>query len=120
MKSEQEAQKKRPPMLNRLSRPVKPAAIAAISTSCVELSSLKARSTPISLPAKTSCSSGEAMPMMPIPADTFRHSTAQTSQNCGVFHAVFTCTWPLVIIALLALAAGAVQPAGFQPVGGTR
>lgn len=58
--------------------------------------------------------------MMPMPAETFRHSTAQTSQNCGVFHAVFTWTWPLVIIALLAFFTGAVQPSGFQPVGGTR
>ena len=39
---------------------------------------------PISEPPKISCSIGEAMPITPMPADTFRHSTAQISQNCGV------------------------------------
>ncbi|MCY1306519.1 hypothetical protein D9M70_563830 [compost metagenome] len=107
-------------MLNRLSNPVKPAAMAAICASCAVLSWLKVRSLPSSLPAKTSCSSGEAMPRMPIPAETFRHNTNQISANCGVFHATLTCTWRWVIIALLAFFSGAVQPSGFQPVGGTR
>ncbi|MNG05138.1 hypothetical protein D3C84_883120 [compost metagenome] len=78
--------------MNRLKRPVNPAAIAAICASCALLSSLKLRSLPSNLPAKTSCNSGEAMPRMPIPADTFRHSTSQIKANCGVFHATLTCT----------------------------
>ena len=49
-------------------------------------------STPSSLPPNTSCNRGEAMPRMPIPAETFRHSTSHTRRNCGVFHATFTCT----------------------------
>jgi hypothetical protein len=71
---------------------VKPAAIAAICASCAAFSSLKVSSLPSSLPANTSCSSGEAIPRMPIPADTFRHSTSHTSANCGVFQATLTCT----------------------------
>ena len=59
------------------------------------------------------------MPITPMPALTFRHSTTHTSQNCGVPQARFTCTWPCVII-VLACAAGGVQPAGFQPGGGMR
>jgi hypothetical protein len=37
--------------------------------------------------ANTSWSIGEAMPMMPMPAVTFMHSTDQISQNCGVLTA---------------------------------
>ncbi len=107
-------------MLNRLSRPVKPAAMAAIWPFCAAVSSVNAVVTPSSLPPNTSCSSGEAMPSTPIPADTFRHSTAQISQNCGVLMASFTCTWRCVTMVLLALAGDGVQPAGFQPAGGTR
>ena len=44
---------------------------------------------PISLPPKISCSIGEAMPITPMPAETFRHSTHQISQNCGVLCASF-------------------------------
>ncbi len=58
--------------------------------------------------------------MMPMPALTLRQSTPQISQNCGVFHAVFRCTWRVVIIAFAVSAAGGVQPAGFHPVGGMR
>ena len=36
---------------------------------------------------------GDAWPRMPIPAVTFRQSTAQSSQNCGVFQAASTATW---------------------------
>ena len=60
------------------------------------------------------------MPSTPMPADTFRHSTAQISQNCGVFSASFTCTWRCVTMVSFALAGEGAQPAGFQPVGGTR
>ncbi|MNI47148.1 hypothetical protein D3C73_1016480 [compost metagenome] len=77
-------------MLNRLSKPVKPAAMAAIEASCEASSWPNARSLPSNLPANTSCNSGDAMPRMPIPADTFRHSTSHTRRNCGVFQATFT------------------------------
>ena len=63
---------------------------------------------------------GLAMPITPMPADTFMHSTIQISQNCGILKAFFTCTWRCVIMVLAALMAGGVQPAGFQPVAGTR
>jgi hypothetical protein len=76
--------------------------------------------TPIRLPPNTSCSIGLAMPITPMPALTFMHSTSHTSQNCGMPQTFFTCTWRCVIMALLVSAAGGVQPAGFQPVGGTR
>ncbi|MNW04000.1 hypothetical protein D3C71_2000160 [compost metagenome] len=55
-----------------------------------------------------------------MPAETFRHSTSQISTNCGVFQATLTCTWRSVTMVLPAFFAGAVQPSGFQPVGGTR
>lgn len=59
---------------------------------------------------------GEDMPITPIPAETFRHSTPHSNQNCGMPQTFFTCTWLAVIMALL-LATGAVQPAGIQPAG---
>ena len=72
-------------MLNSDNSPAKPAAIPAIMVFCSGDSALKVRSgIPISLPAKISCSIGEAIPITPMPADTFRHSTPQISQNCGV------------------------------------
>ena len=74
---------------------------------------------PSSRPPNTSCSIGEAMPTTPMPALTFRHSTPHSSQNCGVPNARFTCRWREVTRALVP-AAGAVQPSGFQSVGGTR
>jgi hypothetical protein len=67
---------------------------------------------PISLPAKISCSIGEAMPMTPMPAETLRQSTAQISQNCLVLCALLRWTWPEVIIAFCV--AGGVQPSGRQ------
>ena len=76
-------------MLNSDSRPAKPAAIAAIIVFCSAVSWLKVRSgSPISLPAKISCSMGEAMPITPMPAETFKQSTHQISQNCGVLCAL--------------------------------
>lgn len=60
------------------------------------------------------------MPITPMPADTFMHSTIHTSQNCGMPHTFFTCTCLVVIMALFVWAAGGVQPSGFQPVAGTR
>ena len=72
-------------MLNSDSRPAKPAAIVAISAFLRGVESgeadVDARS---DVPPKISCSIGEAMPIMPMPAETLRHSTAQISQNCGV------------------------------------
>src|SRR5277367_1538695 len=111
MRSDSDAQKKRPPMLNSDSKPVKPAAIAAIEAFCATLNALKPTSgNPISLPAKISCNIGDAMPITPIPAETFRHSTHQISQNCGVLCAL--SRWTLLV--------EAVQPSGCQPAGGTR
>src|ERR1700760_249545 len=119
MKSDIEAQKKRPPMLNSDSRPAKPAAMPAIVTFCSALSALNPTSgKPINLPAKTSCNIGEAMPITPMPAETFRQSTHQISQNCGVLCALSRCTLCEEIIDLVSL--GAVQPSGFQPSGVTR
>src|SRR5882757_8631790 len=100
-------------MLNSESKPVKPAAIAAIVAFCSMLSALNPTSgNPINLPAKISCNIGEAMPITPMPADTFRHSTHQISQNCGVLWASSRWTLALEIIALDL--AGGVQPSGFQ------
>src|ERR1019366_7110718 len=106
-------------MLNSDSKPAKPAAIAAIFPFCSPLSALKPTSgNPISLPAKISCSIGEAMPITPIPAETFRHSTHQISQNCGVLCASLRWTLLDEIIALALV--GGVQPSGCQPAGDTR
>ena len=86
IRSDSEAQKIRPTMLNSDSSPVNPAAMAAMAVFC-RSSSCSERDvrTPISRPPKISCSIGEAMPSTPMPALTLRHSTAQISQNCGVF-----------------------------------
>ncbi len=45
-------------------------------------------STPSSLAPNMSCSIGLAIDITPMPAVTFRHSTPQISQNCGVFQDV--------------------------------
>ncbi len=70
MRSEVEAQKKRPAMLKMLSSPTKPPAAAAVTR-----------------PGNISWLIAEACPSTPIPAVTFMHSTIQISQNCGVFSA---------------------------------
>ena len=57
-------------MLNRLSSPTKPPAAAAVTR-----------------PGNISWLIAEAWPSTPMPAVTFRHSTLQISQNCGVFSA---------------------------------
>jgi len=85
--------------LNRLIRPTSPAAAATMPAFCSTVSSLPGAA-PISLGPNTSCSIGEAIEITPMPAVTFRHSTAQISQNCGVFQARLRCTCALVIIAL--------------------
>src|ERR1700730_19328008 len=106
-------------MLNSDSRPAKPAAIPAMIVFWSAESWLKDRlGRPISLPAKISCNIGEAIPITPIPADTFRHSTHQISQNCGVLCASLRWTLFVEIIALTLV--GAVQPSGRQPAGDTR
>ena len=107
-------------MLNRLSSAVKPAATPAIAASWVLSSSPYLAATPISEPPNTSCSMGEAMPITPMPALTFMHSTIHTSQNWGILKAFFTCTWRCVIMVLEAWMAGGVQPSGCQPVAGPR
>jgi hypothetical protein len=60
-------------MLNRLSSPANPAAADASTR-----------------PLKTSWIIGDAIPSTPIPALTFRQSTPQSAQNCGVFQATST------------------------------
>ena len=62
---------------------------------------------------------GAAAPIIPIPAETFMHSTNHNNQNCGVLCALLRCTWRVAIILFVLLTDG-FQPAGFQPVGGTR
>ena len=79
-------------MLNRLSRAAKPAATPAIAVSWALSSSPNFLATPISSPPNTSCSIGLAMPITPMPALTFMHSTIQTSQNCGMPQTFFTLT----------------------------
>ena len=56
------------------------------------------------------------MPRIPIPAVTFRHSTAQSSQNCGVLIASSALTWPVVIRVLEFLASDG-SPGGSQIIG---
>ena len=107
-------------MLNRLSSAVKPAATPAMAVSSVLSSSPNFLVRPIRLPPNTSCSIGLAMPITPMPADTFMHSTTHTSQNCGMPQTLLTCTWRQVIIELCARACGRVQPAGCQPDAGMR
>src|SRR5215469_6398483 len=106
-------------MLNSDKSPANPAAMPAIATLCSGESWPNFRSgNPISLPAKISCSIGDAMPITPMPADTFKQSTHQISQNCGVLCALSRCTLCCEIIDLVSL--GGVQPSGCQPVGGNR
>ena len=57
-------------MLKMLSRPTKPPAAAAETR-----------------PGNISWLIAEAWPSTPMPAVTFRHSTHQINQNCGVFSA---------------------------------
>ena len=106
-------------MLNRLSSAANAAPTVA---SCAFWASSRAlNGTPgrsISRPPNTSWIIGEAIPITPIPALTLRQRTAHSSQNCGVFQAVSTCTCRAVIIATC-LACG-FHPAGFQSGGGTR
>ncbi len=113
--SDSDAQKKRPPMLNSDSRPVKPAAMPAIGAFCAASSSVKPTSgNPISLPPKISCSIGEAMPITPMPADTFRHSTAPDQPELR--RLVRIVEMHVVACEIIALAfAGGVQPSGRQP-----
>ena len=69
-----------------------PAPIAATLPSCAASSCSKEMFSPSNLPPNTSCSIGDAMPITPMPADTLRHNTSQSSQNCRVRQA-----WPTVI-----------------------
>src|SRR6185436_19895485 len=102
MRSDSDAQKMRPPMLNKLRRPAKPAAADGVTR-----------------PLKISWIIGDAMPSTPIPALTFRHKTAHSSQNCGVFDATFTGT-ARTACETPAASRGGVHPAGVQPGGGSR
>src|SRR5260370_19015034 len=101
MKSEVEAQKKRPAMLKMLSRPTKPTAAAAPT-----------------LALKRSWIIGAACSRMPMPAVTLTKSLTQRSQNCGVFQASCTATLWLEINAEVLV--DGTQPSGFQPSRGTR
>src|SRR5437762_907492 len=101
MRSDNDAQKIRPPMLKRLSRLVNPAAAETVTR-----------------PLKISWIIGEAIASTAIPAVTFMHRTPQRNQNCGVFHATSTGTEP--VSAVTWVSGGGVQPAGFQPAFGNR
>src|SRR6476646_6366285 len=106
-------------MLNSENRPTNDAPTSAACAFCASLNCPKpTEGSPNNLPPKVSCSIGAAAPMMPMPAETLRQSTAQISQNCAVLCASFRCTCPVVIIALAL--PGGVQPSGFQHVGGSR
>ena len=109
----------RPAMLNSERSPVKPAAMAAICPFCSPVSWSKVATTPIKRPPNTSCKSGEAIERIPIPAVTFRHNTAHSSQNCFVRQATSRATFLSVTSAFCVVAVGC-QPAGFQPSAGTR
>ena len=61
---------------------------------------------------------GEAMPITPMPAETFRQSTSQIIQNARVLWASRRWTWCCVI--MLRVSGGGVQPSGRQLAGGTR
>ena len=66
-------------------------------------------------PPKISCNIGEAMLRTPMPAETFRQSTAQINQNCGVLCASLRATSFVVI---MPLRAGRRRPARGPPVVG--
>src|SRR6476619_6297988 len=106
-------------MLNRENRPTNDAPTSAACAFCASLNCPKpTEASPNNLPPKVSCSMGAAAPIMPVPAETSRQSTAQISQNCSVLCASVRSTLPVVIMAL-ELTAG-VQPCGFHLVGGNR
>ena len=67
MASDKEDQENRPIMLNRLSKPTKPAAAAASTR-----------------PGNSSWIIGDAWLSTPMPAVTFKKRTAHSSQNCPV------------------------------------
>src|ERR1700679_2080445 len=99
MKSDLDAQIKRPPMLKRLSRPTKPAAATAET-----------------LPRKRSWIMGDACSRMPMPAVTFIHGINHSSQNRGERVAALTSTlW--VEIRADCFAFG-THPSGFHPSAG--
>src|SRR6218665_124853 len=89
--SEMEAQKNLPPILNRLNNAVKPAATPAMTANYPFSNSTNSRGMPMSEPPKPSCNMGEAMPMTPMPALTFMHSTIQSNQNWGIPQTLLTC-----------------------------
>src|SRR4028118_236859 len=93
-------------MLNRDSRPTKPAPVAAAT---VEVSPLR----------KKSWIMGEACSRMPMPAVTLQNSTVHSSQNCGVLMALFAETFSVVTRAFFLTEAGS-KPAGRQSLAGTR
>src|SRR5436305_659331 len=101
MKSEVEAQKKRPAILKMLSRPTKPTAAVAVT-----------------LDLKKSWIIGAACSRIPMPAVTLTKSMTQSSQNCGVFHASLTATLWLELSAECFV--DGTHPLGFQPARGTR
>ena len=108
----------RPAMLNSENRPTKAAPTSAALAFWSSVKSAKpTEASPNSAPPKVSCNIGAAAPIMPMPAETLRQSTAQSSQNCTVLCASLRWTWPVVIIALAL--AGGVQPSGFHPGGGS-
>src|SRR5579863_5565748 len=112
--SESDAQKIRPSELNSEMSPTSPAADATNAAFCTVVIAVPG-ARPSSFGPNTSCSIGLAIAITPMPAVTFVHSTPQISQNCGVFHAWFRCTFCRVIIPFERSLAG-----GYQPLGATR
>src|SRR4029078_7030474 len=87
-------------MLNSENRPTNDAPTSAACAFCASLNCPKpTEGSPNNLPPKVSCSIGEGAPMMPMPAETLRQSTAQISQNCSVLCASLRSTLPVVIMA---------------------
>ena len=110
-------------MLNSDSRPVKPAAIAAMVACCSVESALNVTSgADQRARQRISCNIGDAMPITPMPADTFMHSTIQIIQNCLVLCASLRWTLCCEIIAL-AFRMGSSRQDASRPAGcgnGTR
>jgi Glycosyltransferase family 20 len=81
------------PMLNNEKSPMNPPPIAAANVFCASENCTKPTDgSRNSAPPNVSCNIGDAAPMIPIPAETLRHRTAQISQNCGVLCASFRST----------------------------
>src|SRR3954471_3511705 len=98
-------------------QPIRPAMLAADS-SATKPAAADAE-TGVDVSAKKSVIIGAAFSRMPMPAVTFRHSTTQRHQNCGVRSALRAETFAVVISRFSATSEG-FQPVGRQSGAGTR